>query len=151
MTTVHRSRLIAAPADRVWALVRDFAGLDRWVPALPAPLELVGDPEKPGAERMFRNDGEIFVVERLVTLDDEARITSYSIVTSPAPLTDHLGTITVTEQEDGTLVEWQATFDTDEQFAEQFTMMMGAGTFEPGLQRLAELCENEQGEVARQG
>lgn len=143
MTTVHRSCLIAAPADRVWALVRDFAGLDRWIPTLPGPPEVLGDPEKPGSERVFRRDGETVAVERLVTLDDETRTTSYTIVRAPAQLNDHLATLTVTEQTDGTLVEWEANFTADPQAAEYIAAAMASGTFEPGLQRLAELCQQD--------
>lgn len=141
MTTVHSNRLIAAPADQVWALVRDFAGLERWLPSLPSPVEMTGDPGRPGAERAFRQSGEIFVVERLVTLNDEARTTSYSIVKSPAPMSAHLATISVTEQPDGALVEWQAEFDAEEQVAEMLGAAMVSGTFEPGLQHLAAICE----------
>lgn len=143
MTTVSRTCRIAAPPDRVWAVVREFAGLDRWVPTLPGPAEVVGDPAVPGAERVFRRDGATIAVERLVRLDDVGRVTSYSIVRSAAPMDDHLATLSVRADDDGTTVEWTATFTADGEAAGHIASAMARHTFEPGLQRLAELCEDE--------
>ena len=34
MVNVYRSAVIDAPADKVWALIRDFNGLPKWHPAI---------------------------------------------------------------------------------------------------------------------
>jgi uncharacterized protein YndB with AHSA1/START domain len=141
MTTVYRSRRIAAPAAEVWAYVRDFGAIERWLPVAPGPAELTGDPAALGAERTFRRNGEIVAVERLVTLDERARVTGYTIVRAPAPLRDHLATLTVSDDDGGALVEWEATFSADPQAADAIAEAMATRTFEPGLARLAELCE----------
>lgn len=142
MTTVLRERRIAASAERVWPLVRDFGGLHEWVPGVPAPAELTGDPEQPGTERVFRHDGEILFAERLVEIDDANHTVHYEISRAPMPLDGHRASISLIGDGDGTLVTWRADFETDPSLVEQISTMMATQTFEPGLEGLARKIEH---------
>lgn len=142
MTTVYRTRKISAPAEAVWEIVKDFGGLDRWVPAVPGPLELTGDAAVPGTERVFRREGDISFVERFVSNDDAARVHTYSVSKAPIPIRNHQATIRVTEQDGGSFVEWHAEFDSDEGYGEAIAESMATGTYEPGLSELARLSED---------
>lgn len=141
MTTVYRSRQIAAPPEKVWEIVKDFGGLDRWVPAVPGPIELTGDADVPGTERIFRQEGEIAFVERFVSNDDAARVHAYTVSKATFPIRDHQATIRVSENGDGSLVEWHAEFETDEGYGEAIAESMATGTYDPGLEELARLVE----------
>lgn len=142
MTTVHLSRRIAASADSIWEIVKDFGALDKWVPPVPGPLELTGDAATPGTERVFRNDGEISFVEVFLGNDEDRREHSYGITKAPLPISNHRATIRVTEDGDDSLVEWKAEFDADESVGEQIAESMVKYTYEPGLTELARLVES---------
>ncbi len=85
--------------DEVWKLVREFGGLETWMPGVDA---CVVD----GDVRTIATMG-IEVKEQLRGLDDAARRISYSVVESPmGNLESHLATITVEPEGDGTHVTW---------------------------------------------
>ena len=83
---------VAAPADRVWALVSDFGGLDQWMPGLES-CTLDGD------VRTIEMMG-LEIKEQLVNRDDESRSIAYSIIEGPVPVDSHKATITVTPKGD---------------------------------------------------
>lgn len=94
-----------AGPDAVWAVVRDFHGLDAWMPGVDS-LESDGDDRVIGMMGMA-------IRERLVTLDDDGRVIAYSIVDG-APVESHTATITVTEDGDGTRITWDVEATPDE-------------------------------------
>ena len=88
MANVYRSAVIDAPADKVWALVRDFNGLPKWHPAIgKSEIEggLPGDCV--GCVRRFtlKKDGGL-LREKLLTLSDSGRTLTYNILVSPMPV-----------------------------------------------------------------
>lgn len=141
MTTVHQSRRIAASADSIWEIVKDFGALDKWVPPVPGPLELTGEAATPGTERVFRNNGEISFVERFLGNDEDLREHSYSITRAPLPISNHRATIRVTDDGDHSVVDWTAEFDADDDQGEQIAESMVRYTYGPGLTELARLVE----------
>lgn len=106
-TTVHVTREIAAPASTVWATVRDFAGITKFLPM----FELVGQADNNiGSIRTLKQDDVIFR-ERLEALDDAARIQRYSIVEAPVPFQDYLGELAVHDLGNNRCaVSWSSTF-----------------------------------------
>jgi hypothetical protein len=142
MPSVQQRRRIAAPADTVWQVVRDFAGIHEWVPAVAAPMEILGDPAVVGAERVLRTDGEISFAERLVSLDDGARMLSYTISKSAMPLRRHLATIVVRPDADAAEVEWSVDFDADEDAVAGIGSMFEQ-LYANGLEGLAERTERQ--------
>lgn len=65
-----------APADDVWAIVSDFAGLDRWNPAV---LSISSEGSGVGMLRVFRTAAGT-VTEELLDYDRDTRAITYRIV-----------------------------------------------------------------------
>src|SRR5215471_3115934 len=87
MTRLRCSTIIAAPIDRVWTVLRDFNGHDRWHPAVErSEIELDEPSDKIGCVRKFRlRDGAV-LREQLLSLSDRDRSFRYFIVEAPVPL-----------------------------------------------------------------
>lgn len=85
--------------DDVWKLVREFGGLETWMPGVESCV-VDGDTRTIGLMG-------IEIKEQLRSLDDTARTISYSVVESPmANLESHLATITVTQEGSGSHLTW---------------------------------------------
>jgi hypothetical protein len=97
MERVEVARRIAAPADKVWAFVGDFAG-DVLTRGYVARVETTG--AGIGARRTYHLAEAIgggAVVERLIELDEAERAIAYDMVDyGPLPWADYGGRITVT-------------------------------------------------------
>ena len=130
MASVSKTTRINASAAVVWAVVRDFNGVPKWIgPVVESTMVGEGVTLDGGAE----------VQERLEALDDQGRTLSYSIVSSPLPIENFLSTIQVAAASDDECeVTWSSTFEvapTDE--AEMKALVEGVYTagFE-GLKKL---------------
>ena len=85
--------------DDVWKLVREFGGLEQWMPGVESCV-VEGDVRTIGMMG-------IEVKEQLRDRDDAARRFSYSIVESPmGNLESHLATIAVDPEGSGSHVTW---------------------------------------------
>ena len=85
--------------DEVWKFVREFGGLETWMPGV----------ESCVVDDDVRTIGlmGIEIKEKLRSLDDAARVISYSVVESPmSNLESHLATITVEAEGSGSHVTW---------------------------------------------
>jgi hypothetical protein len=118
MARSYASTVIDAPADEVWARVRDFNGLPTWHPGMVATSEIeegkVGD--QVGGVRSFTlTDGSTHIRERLVEHSDAERSYTYNFQKTPFDVDNYLATIRVTPVTDGnkSFVEWWTTFDCD--------------------------------------
>jgi carbon monoxide dehydrogenase subunit G len=94
-----------ASPDTVWTVVRDFHGLQAWMPGIDS-LRSEGDDRVLGMMGME-------IRERLVAIDDDGRSITYTIVEG-APVESHEATITVIEDGDGTRVVWEVEATPDE-------------------------------------
>ena len=136
MASVSKTTRINASAAVVWAVVRDFNGVPKWIGPV-VESTMVG--EGVGAVRTVTLDGGAEVQERLEAIDDQGRTLSYSIVSSPLPIENFLSTIQVAAASDDECeVTWSSTFEvapTDE--AEMKALVEGVYTagFE-GLKKL---------------
>jgi hypothetical protein len=90
---------IASDPAKVWAIVREFGGLDEWMPGIES-CKLEGD------DRLLGLRG-ITIRERLVARDEQKRAITYSIVESPLNLEHHEATITVEDAPEGSHVVYE--------------------------------------------
>jgi hypothetical protein len=108
MASVKVNDRIEASAERVWDLVRDFGGIQRFSPTIES-VSLQG--EGVGAVRTVTLPGGLALQERLETLDDASRTLRYAIIGShPLPFDDYLATIRLSEDGDGCQIEWSSSF-----------------------------------------
>jgi len=115
MVTVRRSTIVDAPAERVWALLRDFNGHDGWHPAvMESRLEgdLAGD--EVGAVRRFRLSDGAELREQLLTHSDAELAMTYCILDAPLPLYGYVAEMRLKPVTDGqrTFWEWCGRFQT---------------------------------------
>jgi carbon monoxide dehydrogenase subunit G len=99
MATIHKEVSIAAPAERVWAAVRDVGAIhERLVPGLVADTEL-----EEGARVVTFANG-LVIRERFVTIDDENRRFAYSATGGNA--THHNSSVQVFPDGAGSRLVW---------------------------------------------
>src|SRR3546814_20306824 len=68
---VYASSVIVAPADRVWARIRDFNGLPAWHPLIAeSRIEAAAPADQVGCVRAFRLKDGGFIREKLLALSD---------------------------------------------------------------------------------
>ncbi len=139
MPRVFVSRVVDAPAGKVWTMIRRFDAVAEWLPFVKSsPIEDGGDPTRVGCVRILtQTDGEVFR-EVLLALSDAERFYSYTFVSSPVPVRDHRTTLRVLPITDGdrSYVEWLSRFDIDPKYAAQLVDLMNRN-FVNGLRNLA--------------
>lgn len=140
MAKSYRSAVVAASADEVWSVVRDFNGLPDWHPGLASSeLERGGSGAEVGAVRKLEVAGGGGTIrEQLVTLDDTDRRYTYDILESPFPVRSYRSTIriapvTATGQ---AFVEWWSDYDCDGNDEKKLDETFGGGVYETGLNAL---------------
>ncbi len=140
MPRIFVSSVVNAPAEKVWATIRRFDAVVDWLPFVKSsPIEDGGDPARVGCVRVLtQTDGEVFR-EVLVALSDAARFYSYTFVSSPVPVRNHLTTLRVLPVTDGdrAYVEWSSRFEIDPKYEAQLVDLMNQN-FLVGLRSLAQ-------------
>jgi hypothetical protein len=132
VTAANVTETIAAPADDVWRIISDFAGIE--------PNEMISgcsvEGEGVGAVRTIglTRGGEI--IERLESHDDGARVFTYAIINdSPLPVKNYLATVKVVDAGAGSAtVEWSSTFDAAGA-PEDDVIKLIEGVYKGGIQR----------------
>jgi len=116
MVSVKVSERIEAPSERVWELVRDFGGVQRYSAGIES---CTVEGRGIGAVRTLGLPGGLSLKERLEAFDDAGRRLSYAIVAGPIPVAGYLATIEVRDEGSGCRIDWSSTFEpkgiTDEQ------------------------------------
>jgi hypothetical protein len=102
-------RQVAAPAEQVWDLLRNFGDI-AWIPAAGL-VDVEGD--GPGMRRRIHGTGAGSpVVERLISVDDTTRTIEYTIEeNNPLPVTSYLGTVSVDDAGDDAMIRWAVAFE----------------------------------------
>ncbi|MFO1170769.1 MAG: SRPBCC family protein [Hyphomicrobiaceae bacterium] len=115
MVKVTKSTILEAPIDRVWALIRDFNGHDRWHPAVADSQIERGQPsDKVGCVRRFHLQDGSELREQLLTLSDIDFAFSYCLLDTPVPLLNYVAHVRLFPVTDGdqTFWQWESRFDT---------------------------------------
>ncbi len=99
---------IDAPVAQVWALFRDFGGVQRYTPSLES-CTLEG--EGIGAVRTLTLPGGAVLRERLEALDDPGTRLQYSILDGPLPVQDYLATVQLRADGETCRVQWSSDFE----------------------------------------
>ena len=109
-TEVRVVEEIAAPAAKVWALIRGFGDLLEWTDGLES-CELEGSGI--GAVRTVGLPGGLRLQERLETFDEVGRSFSYAIIgKSPLPFRDYLSRVQLREAGPTRCeITWEGRFD----------------------------------------
>ena len=145
---VEKSILINASPDKVWAIVKDFGGFQKW-----QPLITESKVEKKGEDTLraltLKSGGK--VVERLKSIDEAAMKLKYEIVEGVVPVADYNSFIVVAKgsNPNESSVTWVGRFyrvyklnppipagQDDETALKAVTEMYDAGL--PALKKLAE-------------
>ena len=93
-----------SPAD-LWKKVGDFCAIGSWHPAAEK-CELSTD----GKQRTISLKGGGTIVEKLAKWDDKHRSYTYTIVSSPLPVTHYRSTISVRPDAKGSLLSWTGSY-----------------------------------------
>ena len=115
MPKVVKSTIIDAPVDRVWSVLRDFNGHDRWHPAVATSAIERGAPsDKVGCVRRFRLKDGAELREQLLTLSDLEQTFSYCLLDTPVPLFNYVAHVRLMPVTDGdrTFWGWELRFTT---------------------------------------
>ena len=130
-TEVRVCEEIAAPAAKVWALMRGFGDVMQWMEGLER-CELEGSGV--GAVRTVTMRGGFQVQERLESFDDAARSFSYAIVgESRLPMRDYLSTVKLREVgPERCEIAWDGRFD-PRPGGEAATQQMVRGIYTNGI------------------
>jgi hypothetical protein len=136
---VYTSSVIDAPAERVWAVIRDFNALPKWHPLIADSRIEGGQPaDKVGCIRNFNLKDGGNIRERLLALSDYDYSCTYSILVSPMGVENYIATLKLTPVTDGNrcFAEWTAEFDCEPSRAAELARMIGQDVFQGGFNAL---------------
>jgi len=109
MAKVDMSVDLNATAEQVWNVVRGFNAMPSWHPAI-ARSEETHEAGKTRRRLTLHGGGE--VVEELEQHSDGTRSVSYTIVSSPLPLSGYRSELSVRDAKPGkSTVRWSSTFE----------------------------------------
>lgn len=141
MPKISVSRVIDAPIDKVWAIVRDFNSLPQWHPRMvESEIENGLASDQVGCVRKFKLASGPVLREKLVALSDLDRSVTYVILNTPQPISNHLAVLRLwpVTADGGTFAEWRAEFDSPAEEADKLAAGMAENVFQKGLDALAD-------------
>ena len=115
MVRVVKSTIIDAPVDRVWAILRDFNGHDRWHPGGRRPARSSATCRRTvGCVRRFQLQDGAELREQLLALSDLEMTFSYCLLDTPIPLFNYVAHVRLLPVTDGnrTFWHWECRFTT---------------------------------------
>jgi mxaD protein len=108
MGNVSMNTELNASAEEVWKVISDFNGLTKFISAI---VDSTTEGTGVGAVRTLTLENGAQIVERLESLDGQARKLGYSILTSPLPLEGYVAVMTVLALDDDRCkLVWSSTF-----------------------------------------
>jgi hypothetical protein len=139
MVKVFVSSVIPAPADKVWAVVRDFNAMPSWHPVIARSTIEGGRPsDSVGCIRSMTMSDGVRVREQLLSLSDFDYSFSYAIVESGLNVTNYVAGLKLTPVTDAnqTFAEWTAEFETAPGSEQETAAMIGRDVFQAGFDAL---------------
>ncbi len=139
MPKAYASTVVAAPAEEVWAAVRDFNGMPGWHPGVAdSEMEDGRAGDQVGAVRSFHLKDGAHLRERLLGFSDAERFYSYNFEKTPFAVRNYLATLRVTPVTDGggAFIEWWTTFDCEPEKIDEWVETFAGAVFKSGLDAL---------------
>ena len=139
MPHVVKSTIIDAPADRVWALLRDFNGHDRWHPAVASSaIERAQAADRIGCVRRFKLKDGSELREQLLALSDLEQTFSYCLLDTPIPMFNYVAHVRLLPVTDGdrTFWHWESRFTARPAEAAELTAMVGEQIYQAGFEAI---------------
>jgi uncharacterized protein YndB with AHSA1/START domain len=139
MIRVYTSSVIDAPAEAVWARVRDFNAMPQWHPLIrDSRIENRMASDQVGCVRCFHVQDGGLIREQLLALSDYDYTCIYEILESPLGVSNYVATLKLTPVTDGNrcFAEWSAEFDCAPGREPELTQTIGQGVFQAGLDAL---------------
>jgi uncharacterized protein YndB with AHSA1/START domain len=136
---VQLQQRVAAPIDRVFREISDHCGMHRWlVPGAKIRLDPEGKPDRNGvgAVRIIERAG-FSAHERIVSFEPPHRF-SYTVL-SGIPIRNHLGTVSLSEVDGATNIDWTIRFDPKVPASGRILALFVRIIIGRGLKRFAEL------------
>ena len=140
MARAYASRIIGAPVEAVWDMVRDFNALPKWNPGVTdSTIEDGLSSDVVGCVRSFHLGDGAHVRERLLSLDDSCYAFTYNFETPAFPVENYIAgmeliPVTSTDQ---TFVQWWANFDEKPEDQGKYVDIVSNAVFAAGLEALA--------------
>ncbi len=139
MIKVFVSSVIQAPADKVWAMIRDFNDMPGWHPLIArSTIEGGRSSDCVGCIRCLTLSDGVRVREQLLSLSDFEYSFSYGIVESGLDVANYVAGVKLTPVTDGdhTFCEWSAEFDTTPGREQEMAGMISRDVFQAGFDAL---------------
>lgn len=136
MVKIDKSTIVDTPVERVWALLRDFNGHDKYHPAVADSAIERGLPsDKVGCVRRFHLKDGSELREQLLTLSDADMAFSYCLLDTPVPLLNYVAHNRLVPVTDGdrTFWHWHCRFDTPLGMEKQLYEEISANIYEAGF------------------
>jgi hypothetical protein len=142
MPHVVRSTIIDAPVDRLWSVLRDFNGHDRWHPIVArSEIERAYPPDRVGCIRRFllRDGSELR--EQLLTLSDLEMTFSYCLLDTPIPLFNYVAHVRLLPVTDGnrSFWHWESRFTTPPGREAELEQLVGDEVYTNGIEAVRRL------------
>jgi hypothetical protein len=144
MVKIDVSTVVNAPIRRVWAVLRDFNGHDKWHPAV-AESHVEDDlpSDAVGCVRNFRLEDGAELRELLLTLSDRDHSFSYCLLDTPIPLLNYVAHTQLKPITDGdrTLWRWWSSFTTPEGREQELKKMVQDNIYAAGFRAVKRIVE----------
>jgi hypothetical protein len=137
MPRVVRSTIIDAPVDRLWSVLRDFNGHDKYHPIVAeSAIERGYASDKVGCIRRFtlKSGGELR--EQLLSLSDLEMTMTYCLFETPIPLFNYVAHVRLAPVTDGnrSFWHWEGRFTTPEGREAELAQMVGDDVYKAGME-----------------
>jgi len=136
MPHVVKSTILNAPTDRVWDVLRDFNGHDRWHPAVASSaIERAQSSDKIGCVRRFKLRDGAELREQLLALSDLEQTFSYCLLDTPIPMFNYVAHVRLLPVTDGdrTFWHWESRFTTRPDDTASITRMVAEDIYQGGF------------------
>jgi uncharacterized protein YndB with AHSA1/START domain len=127
---VNVTKQINVPSAKVWDAISGIEGLDRWFPIIQT-CKVEG--EGVGATRFCGLGDGAELKENIEEINHAEKRFRYAITDSPLPISNHMGTVEVSDADGGgSVVSWTAEFDVVAEARDEIVGMLN-GAFSDGI------------------
>jgi len=150
MPHVVRSTIIDAPVERLWSILRDFNGHDRWHPIVAkSEIERAYPSDRVGCIRRFLLRDGHELREQLLTLSDLEMTFSYCLLDTPIPLFNYVAHVRLLPVTDGnrSFWHWESRFTTPPGREAELARLVGDEVYTNGIEAVRRLPQIIAGEA----